>query len=76
MKPDVDGVLTKSQEEVYLHLKRYVNAADSATLKRFMRFVTGSSFLVAKEIKVIFHLSIGRLPGPLLETSNLFLSPR
>ena len=62
MKPDVDGVLTKSQEEVYLHLKRYVNAADSATLKRFMRFVTGSSFLVAKEIKVIFHLSIGRLP--------------
>ncbi|XP_028409541.1 uncharacterized protein LOC114532162 [Dendronephthya gigantea] len=62
IKADVDGVLTKSQEEVFCHLKRYVNAADTATLKRFIRFVTGSSFLVAKEIKVIFHLSIARLP--------------
>ena len=59
---DVDGILTKSQQEVYRHLKRYVNAADIPTLKRFMRFVTGSHFLVANEIKVIFHLSVGYLP--------------
>ena len=62
IEADVDGMLTKSQEEVFCHLKRCVDAADIPTLKRFMRFVTGSHFLVADKIKVIFHLSVGRLP--------------
>lgn len=62
MKVDVEGSLTKSQEEVYRHLMRYVNDADPDTLKRLMRFITGSHYIVAKEIKVIFHLGVGSLP--------------
>ena len=62
MKADVDGALTKSQEEVFQYLKRYVSAADSGTLNRLMRFITGSHYIVAKEIKVVFHPSIGNLP--------------
>ena len=68
--PDVDGALTKLEEEVLQHLRRYICAADSGTLKSLLRFITGSHYLVASEIKVIFHLSIGNIPCFVVHTCS------
>ncbi len=62
VRPDVDGELTKLEEEVFQHLRRFICAADSGTLKHLLRFITGMAYLVTSEIKVIFHLSIGNIP--------------
>ena len=70
VKPDVDGELTKLEEEVYQHFRRYICAADSGTLKRLLRFITGSHYLVTSEIKVIFHLSIGNIPCFVVHTCS------
>ena len=70
VKPDVDGELTKLEDAVFQHLRRYVCAADPGTLKRLLRFITGSYYLVVPEIKVIFHLSIGNIPCFVVHTCS------
>lgn len=70
VRPDVDGELTKLEEEVYQHFRRYICAADSGTLKRLLRFITGSNYVVTSEIKVIFHLSIGNIPCFVVHTCS------
>jgi hypothetical protein len=68
--PDVNGDLTKLEEEVLQHLQRYICVAHSATLKSRLRFITGSHYLVASEIKVMFHLSIGNIPCFVVHTCS------
>ena len=70
VRPDVAGELTKLEEEVYQHFRRYICGADSGTLKRLLRFITGSHYLVTSEIKVIFHSSIGNIPCFVVHTCS------
>ena len=54
--------LTKGQELVFTYFKKFVRSLGEKELARFLRYVTGSSFVAVHSIKVIFHSHIGSLP--------------
>ena len=43
-------------------LRKFVRSLGEKELARFLRYVTGSSFVAVHSIKVIFHSHIGSLP--------------
>ena len=62
--------LNKNEERIFQYLQQYVESMEPEELRRFLRFVTGSSTLTCEGINVCFNSTQGLARRPIAHTCS------
>ena len=69
-EPEVEN---ESQARVFIYLKKFIGNMKSEELRRFLRFVTGTSVLLPEGIIICFNSNSGLMRRPIVHTCSCSL---
>jgi len=70
MNVDDEAQLTSGKKTVLSYLKRFIRNTDGITLRKTLRFVTGSDLITVDRIAIIFHSNVGTVPEIVAHTCS------
>ena len=69
-EPDVEN---EHEARVFGYLKKFIGNMKNEEVRRFLRFITGSSVLLPDGITVCFNSNSGMIRGPIAHTCSSLL---
>lgn len=73
LKVEDESQMTSGKKEVLNYFKRFVRIADDVTLRKLLRYITGSEVMTIDKITVIFHSNTGGVPEIISHTCSAVL---